>query len=67
MLTLNADQHPFVKRFHRPGDEKRMPFIVRPELYEAWLSASPELAREMIEPFPAAWMSGKPKTSAPPS
>ncbi|MGF6782332.1 SOS response-associated peptidase family protein [Paraburkholderia sp. GAS334] len=23
MLTLNADGHPLMKRFHRPGDEKR--------------------------------------------
>lgn len=63
MLTLNADQHPLMNRLHRPGDEKRMPFIVRPELYETWLSATPELARQMIEPFPAELMVGKPKAS----
>lgn len=61
MLTLNADHHPFMSRFHRPGDEKRMPFIVRPELYEMWLTADPELARQMIEPFPAELMGGRPK------
>ena len=65
MLTLNADQHPFMNRFHRPGDEKRMPFIVRPELYETWLTATPELARQMIEPFPAELMGGKPKSAHP--
>jgi putative SOS response-associated peptidase YedK len=23
MLTVNADQHPVMKQFHKPGDEKR--------------------------------------------
>jgi len=23
MLTVNADQHPLMSRFHTPGDEKR--------------------------------------------
>ena len=64
ILTLNADRHPFMNRFHRPGDEKRMPFIVRPELYASWLSASPELARQMIEAFPAEWMAGRPKADS---
>jgi len=28
MLTLNADAHPFMSRFHKPGDEKRMVVIL---------------------------------------
>lgn len=23
MLTVNADEHPLMRRFHKPGDEKR--------------------------------------------
>lgn len=28
MLTVNADTHPFYKRFHKPGEEKRMPIFL---------------------------------------
>ena len=64
MLTLNADLHPLMNRFHRPGDEKRMPFIVPPDLYETWLSATPELARQMIAPYPAELMRANPKSQS---
>jgi putative SOS response-associated peptidase YedK len=40
MLTVNADNHPVMKRFHRPGDEKRMVVILDPNDYDAWLTAS---------------------------
>jgi len=39
MLTVNCDTHPFYKRFHKPGDEKRMPIFLRPEEYGPWLMA----------------------------
>lgn len=38
MLTVNADEHPLMKRFHRPGEEKRMVVILRPEQYLPWLT-----------------------------
>jgi putative SOS response-associated peptidase YedK len=38
MLTVNADAHPLMRRFHRPGEEKRMVVILDPEDYAAWLS-----------------------------
>ncbi len=48
MLTVNADEHPVMKQFHKPGDEKRTPVIIAPELYDAWLSADvPEAAALM--------------------
>ncbi len=37
MLTVNADDHPFMKQFHAPGDEKRMVVILDPRDYEGWL------------------------------
>lgn len=40
MLTVNADDHPFMKRFHEPGEEKRMVVILEPDDYVAWLSCS---------------------------
>jgi hypothetical protein len=46
MLTANADHHPLMRRFHKPGDEKRSVLIVPPAQYEEWLSCrNPELAR----------------------
>lgn len=49
-FTLNADDHPLLKRFHRPGEEKRGVAILRPEHYDDWLSsANPEFARALIE------------------
>jgi hypothetical protein len=38
MLTVNADEHPLMKRFHRPGAEKRSVVIIPPTAYEDWLS-----------------------------
>ncbi len=40
MLTVNADGHPVMQRFHRPEDEKRMVVILDPKDYGAWLSCS---------------------------
>jgi putative SOS response-associated peptidase YedK len=28
MLTVNADEHPVMQQFHRPGDEKRTPVVL---------------------------------------
>ena len=38
MLTVNCDTHPFYKRFHKPGDEKRMPIFLDREEYMPWLT-----------------------------
>jgi putative SOS response-associated peptidase YedK len=40
MLTVNCDDHPFYKRFHAPGEEKRMPVILDRDQYLPWLSCS---------------------------
>lgn len=60
-ITINADAHPLMRRFHKPGDEKRSLVIVPPEAYEAWLDCrDPELARSMLQLYPAAGMSAWP-------
>lgn len=51
MLTVNADNHPFYKQFHRPGDEKRMPIILAPENYDAWLTCSVNEAPQFFRVF----------------
>jgi putative SOS response-associated peptidase YedK len=38
MVTVNADDHPFMRQFHAPGDEKRMVVILEPEDFEGWLN-----------------------------
>ena len=48
MLTVNADAHPVMNQFHKPGDEKRTPVIIAPELHDSWLSANPDQAADMM-------------------
>ena len=48
MLTVNADDHPVMRQFHKPGDEKRTPVIIAPELQDAWLSADTTQASELM-------------------
>jgi putative SOS response-associated peptidase YedK len=46
MLTVNADDHPFMRRFHAPDDEKRMVVILEPEDFEGWLTCPVVDAKE---------------------
>lgn len=48
MLTVNADEHPVMKQFHKLGDEKRTPVIIAPELHDHWLSATQEEAHALM-------------------
>lgn len=48
MLTINADEHPVMCQFHKPGDEKRTPVIIAPEFHDSWLSADQEQAAELM-------------------
>ena len=49
MLTVNADAHPVLNRFHKPGEEKRSPVLLPLDQWQHWLSASPELAQQMMQ------------------
>ena len=53
MLTLNADEHPLMRNFHRHTDEKRMVVILPRGLYRDWLYAPASDSREFIRQFPA--------------
>ncbi len=53
MLTINAAQHPLMRQFHKPTDEKRMVVILPVERYTDWLKAGPEQSREFLQLFPA--------------
>lgn len=53
MLTINADAHPLMARFHAPGDEKRSVVVLHPEDHAAWLGADERSARALLRPFDA--------------
>jgi putative SOS response-associated peptidase YedK len=53
MLTVNADEHPLMKRFHKAGDEKRMVIILEPDQYDEWLHASDREAESFFTQYPA--------------
>jgi putative SOS response-associated peptidase YedK len=60
-ITINADAHPLMRRFHRPDDEKRSLVIVPRDEYDAWLSCrDPELARSFLRPYPSDLMAAEP-------
>ena len=48
MLTIDASNHPLMKRFHKPEDEKRTVVPLRPELFNDWLNATPETASKLL-------------------
>ena len=48
MLTVNADGHPVMARFHRPGDEKRSVVVLEPENFTQWLQATTTQAQEFF-------------------
>ena len=54
MLTINAEQHPLMNKFHKPADEKRMVVILPPEHYGPWLQASADQSRGFLRQFPAS-------------
>jgi putative SOS response-associated peptidase YedK len=53
MLTINADGHPLMQRFHKPHDEKRMVVVFRRDQYDDWPHCPVEDARAFFERYPA--------------
>lgn len=53
MLTINADGHPLMQRFHKPDDEKRMVMILDPDQYHGWLHGSLVTEEDMFQQYPA--------------
>ena len=67
-VTINADQHPLMKRFHKPEDEKRALVILPAESYDDWLHCrDPMQAASFLTNFPAELMAAQPapKKTAP--
>ena len=49
MLTINADEHPLMKQFHKPTDEKRMVVILPENRYDEWLRATADQSAAFME------------------
>ena len=65
-LTVNADDHPFMSRFHKPGDEKRSLVILPENDWDEWLNCrNPEFARTFLQPFPPELLTGEAKPLSP--
>lgn len=60
MLTINADEHPLMRRFHKPTDEKRMLVFLARHEYDNWLHADVEEARSLFVPFPVEQLVARP-------
>jgi putative SOS response-associated peptidase YedK len=53
MLTINADQHPLMRQFHKPTDEKRMVVILPEDRYEDWLQAPADQSARFLNLYPS--------------
>jgi putative SOS response-associated peptidase YedK len=65
MLTINADGHPVMSRFHAPSDEKRSIVLLTPAQITPWLSASHEEASSMLTLFAPERIATAPAPRAP--
>jgi putative SOS response-associated peptidase YedK len=52
MLTINADNHPFMSQFHKPEDEKRSIIVIPEEYREDWLNCRKEDADQFFFEIP---------------
>ncbi len=53
MLTINADGHPLMQRFHKPDEEKRMVVILEPHQYRDWLAGQLVTTVDDFQRYPA--------------
>jgi len=65
MLTVNADDHSLMRRFHAPDDEKRMVVILDPAHYEAWLNADAQASPQYLTQFAAEALTAAPAPKPP--
>lgn len=56
MLTINADQHPFMSQFHHPKDEKRSIIVIPEASRRDWLNCKPHEAADFFKAMPDEFM-----------
>ena len=59
MLTINADDHPVMKHFHKPEDEKRSVVVLSNAQYLPWLSAETNQAVAMLKLTPEGFLTSE--------
>ena len=59
LLTMSADTHPLIRRFHGPEDEKRMLVILHPVHFIDWLDATVQAAPAFVQAYPAEMMAAR--------
>lgn len=67
MITINADDHPLMRRMHKPDPddpEKRMVAVLAPEDQQAWLFGTPAEAEQVIQQWPAEQIKATPMPKA---
>ncbi len=66
LLTINADEHPLMRRFHGPEDEKRSVVVIEPVDYAGWLKAADDgEARSYLRLFSANQFIGEAAPKSP--
>ena len=65
MLTVNADGHALMQRFHKPDDEKRTVVVLDAADYDAWLDAPAARMRDFLVPCPADRLEAEPAPRPP--
>ena len=65
MLTINADGHPLMQRFHKPDDEKRMVMILNPDQYQGWLDGSLVMEEDVYRQYPGDLLVAEPDPMQP--
>ncbi len=60
MLTINAQAHSLMCKFHKPTDEKRMVVILPENQHDAWLDATAAKSMDFLQPYPAESLTAEP-------
>jgi putative SOS response-associated peptidase YedK len=60
LLTINADGHPVMGRFHKPEDEKRSLVVVERNRWRDWVEADAKTTNEFLLDMPASEFTAEP-------
>ena len=60
MLTIKADNHPVMKHFHKPQDEKRSIVVLSDSNYLPWLHANHTEAKTLLKLAPNGFLLSEP-------
>jgi len=61
MLKINADDHPFMKQFHAPNDEKRSIVVIPKGRHNDWLNCNHDQAKDFLVEMPIDEYTSEPK------